>query len=149
MIVTVTANPAVDKVYFIEDYRIGQVHRPTRATVSAGGKGLNVSRVAQALGEPTLAMGFVGGTAGRYIRGEMERLGIPSDFTEVAEETRTNTNISDGLGRSTELLEAGPSVTEAERAAFLAQYKKQISRADIVCLSGSLSVGWTAPFTRS
>lgn len=146
MIVTVTANPAVDKVYLIEDYRIGEVHRPAKMAVSAGGKGLNVARVAHILGEPTVAMGFVGGSAGRFIVEQVQSLGIEADFTEVAGETRTNVNISDGQGRSTELLEPGPTVTPAERDAFFTQYERQLKRADIVCVSGSLPGGLDVAF---
>ena len=75
MILTVTANPAIDRVYFIEHFQMGEVHRPTRAVVSAGGKGINVSRVAKVLGATTCAMGFAGGYNGTFIRAEVEALG--------------------------------------------------------------------------
>ena len=76
MILTVTANPAIDRVYFIEQFQMGEVHRPARAVVSAGGKGINVSRVAKTLGADTCAMGFVGGYNGAFIRAEVEALGV-------------------------------------------------------------------------
>lgn len=146
MILTVTANPTIDKVYFVDELRPGEVHRPTHMTASAGGKGINVAKVAHTLGESVLAMGFVGGYAGRFVVEQVRAFGIETDFTLVAGETRTNTNISDASGRSTELLEAGPTVSAAERDAFYKQYEKQLKRADIVCLSGSLPKGLDGSF---
>ena len=45
MILTVTANPAVDAAYFVEEFTMGEVHRPIKTVITAGGKGLNVSSV--------------------------------------------------------------------------------------------------------
>ena len=61
MILTVTANPTIDRVYFIEDFEIGKLHRARRVARSAGGKGINVARVAKIMGREASAMGFVGG----------------------------------------------------------------------------------------
>ena len=146
MILTVTANPTIDKVYFVDELRPGEVHRPTYMTASAGGKGINVAKVAHTLGESVLAMGFVGGYTGRFVVEQVRSLGIEADFTEVTGETRVNVNISDASGRSTELLETGPAVSDAERDAFYGQYEKQLKRADIVCLSGSLPKGLDGSF---
>ena len=104
MILTVTANPAIDRVYFIEDFEIGKVHRANRISCSAGGKGLNVARVAHIIGRETAAMGFVGGYTGEFIKSETEKQGIINLFTDIAEETRTCVNISDANGLSGEKL---------------------------------------------
>lgn len=73
MILTVTANPAMDKVYFVDEFKMGNVYRPKNICMSAGGKGLNVSRVASLLGEPVTAMGFLGGGTGNFIQKEAEK----------------------------------------------------------------------------
>ncbi|WP_278335836.1 hypothetical protein [Petroclostridium xylanilyticum] len=39
-------NPAIDKVYAVDDFKVGEVFRPRDMTATAGGKGLNVARVA-------------------------------------------------------------------------------------------------------
>ena len=44
-----TPNIAVDRTVRLPELRPGSVLRPSRATVTAGGKGLNVARVAAAL----------------------------------------------------------------------------------------------------
>jgi tagatose 6-phosphate kinase len=89
---------------------------------------------------------LVGGYAGRFVVEQVRAFGIETDFTLVAGETRTNTNISDASGRSTELLEAGPTVSDTERDTFYGQYEKQLKRADIVCLAGSLPKGLDGSF---
>mgnify|MGYP003297567900 CR=1 FL=1 len=78
MILTITANPTVDRVYFVDNFQMGEVHRPERMVYSAGGKGLNVARVAHIMGEETATMGFVGGFNGEYIKSELHKLGIES-----------------------------------------------------------------------
>ena len=98
MILTITANPTVDRVYFVDNFQMGEVHRPQRMVCSAGGKGLNVARVAHIMGEDTVAMGFVGGFNGEYIKSELQKLGIKTDFTQVDGETRICVNISDKNG---------------------------------------------------
>lgn len=141
MILTVTANPSVDKVYHLEKFNIGKVHRAEDISVSAGGKGLNVSRVAKILGEEVTAMGFIGGASGKFIREQIEALGITAAFTEIEGETRTNVNISDLQGNSTELLEKGPQISAFEIDRFLKEFNKRLDECDIVCASGSLPRG--------
>ena len=60
MILTVTLNTSVDKLYLLESVRPETVMRVKEVHNTAGGKGLNVSRVAAGLQEPGTAMGFVG-----------------------------------------------------------------------------------------
>lgn len=148
MILTVTANPAIDKAYFVDRFEMGQVHRPLRIAVSAGGKGLNVSRVAAILGETVTAMGFLGGSAGEFIRAEVEKMGIVAAFTPVAGETRTCINIADAAGRSGEMLEPGPQVDSAAKQAFFDEFARRLENCRIVCVSGSLPAGLSSGFYR-
>ena len=146
MILTVTANPAIDKVYFVDEFVMGNVYRPKGMSITAGGKGLNVSRVASILGESVTAMGFIGGGAGDFIRNQVRELGIEEDFTQINGETRTCINISDNNGLSVEILESGPTVTKEDKDTFLAQFKKNVKKCKIVCVSGSLPKGLDSSF---
>ena len=49
MILTVTLNAAIDRTVAVPNFRLGQRHRAVEARTVAGGKGVNVARVAQAL----------------------------------------------------------------------------------------------------
>ena len=61
MILTVTLNPSIDKLYLMDSIRPETVMRVREVHNTAGGKGLNVSRTAAGLGEPVTAIGFTGG----------------------------------------------------------------------------------------
>lgn len=141
MILTVTANPTIDKVYFVDELKIGEVHRPFKSTATAGGKGINVARVAALLGENAMALGFIGGRNGEFVSDEVRKLGIEEKFTRVRGETRVNTNISDKFGNSTEILETGPSVTKEEIASLINEFEREADKSDIICVSGSLPRG--------
>ncbi|MBE6651576.1 MAG: 1-phosphofructokinase [Ruminococcaceae bacterium] len=146
MILTVTANPAVDAAYFVDEFTMGEVHRPIRTVITAGGKGLNVSRVASILGESVTAMGFLGGSNGEFIKSEVSRLGIKGVFTEVSGETRRNIDIVDSCGRVGEILEAGPEISDEEKERFLVSFGEEVKKCDIVCISGSLPRGLDGSF---
>ena len=64
LILTVTLNTSIDKLYLMKSVRPETVMRVKEVHNTAGGKGLNVSRVAAKLGEPVTAMGFTGGFNG-------------------------------------------------------------------------------------
>lgn len=148
MILTITANPTVDRVYFVDNFEMGEVHRPERMVYSAGGKGLNVARVAHIIGENATTMGFVGGFNGEYIKSELQKIGIETAFTQVDEETRVCVNISDKKGLSGEILEKGPAVTQKQVEEFLAEFEKRVKDCDIICASGSLPQGVDSSFYR-
>ena len=141
MLLTITANPAIDRVYFVDKFEMGEVHRPIRMTYTAGGKGINVARVASILGTDTAAMGFAGGNNGAFIRSEVKKLGIKEQFTEIDGETRICINISDSAGRSGEILESGPVLTKAEADRFLKTYEDNIESYELITISGSLPQG--------
>lgn len=146
MILTITANPTIDKVYFVDEFIMGNVYRAKRTVATAGGKGINVSKVAAILGEPVTAMGFLGGKTGEFIREQIARWGIIDKFTAIDGETRTCTNISDKHGKSGEILEPGPVITPTEKNTFLKEFETNVDSCDVVCASGSLPKGLDSNF---
>ena len=71
MILTVTLNPSIDISYPLEELKLDTVNRVSEVSKTAGGKGLNVTRVLAESGETVGATGFVGGTNGQFIFHEM------------------------------------------------------------------------------
>ena len=145
-ILTVTANPAIDRVYFVDDFVMGEVRRPRKTVFTPGGKGLNVSRVASLLGADVTAMGFAGGYTGDFIKAEIRKTGISEKFTDIQGETRICVNITDKTGASGEILEKGPSVTADEEKMFLDSFRNNIKECDVITVSGSLPEGLTTDF---
>ena len=66
MILTVTMNPSIDTRYQLDKLIIDDVNR-VMPEKTAGGKGLNVSRVLLQLGDDVLATGLLGGHMGAYM----------------------------------------------------------------------------------
>jgi tagatose 6-phosphate kinase len=142
MIVTVTLNASVDKLYLVERFIPNTVMRVKKCYNTAGGKGLNVSRVAALAGEKVLATGFVGGYAGEYIRSMLKQDGINSEFITIQGETRSCINIRDlATGKHSELLEPGAQVEESDLEKFLLLYQQAIKASQVVAISGSMPKG--------
>jgi tagatose 6-phosphate kinase len=142
MILTVTLNPSVDKNYFVDKLALGEVVRVRECNQTAGGKGINVAKVANLLGEQTVATGFTGGHTGNFINSFLVKAGIKTSFITVNNETRTCININDYMsGKQTELLEPGTEVTVEKQQEFLKHYTEIIKGCDIVAISGSVPKG--------
>ena len=147
MILAVNMNPAMDKVYAVDDFQAGKVFRPRDMTATAGGKGLNVARVAHLLGEKVIATGLIGGSTGRQIEEEVRNGGMDSRFVPIQGESRICINIMDHRNStSTEVLEPGPVATEEDAGAFLSRYQELLGECSVVTASGSLPKGLPADF---
>lgn len=142
MILTVTLNTSIDKLYLMAGVQPETVMRVQEVHNTAGGKGLNVSRVAGKLGEEVAATGFVGGFNGRYLESLVDTPLVRCAFTHVDAETRSCINVWDlSDGRSTEYLEPGAPVTAGDVSRFLADFDRELARADVVTISGSIPAG--------
>ncbi len=142
MILTVTLNTSIDKLYMLQKQTPYSVMRVQEVINTAGGKGMNVSRVAAKLGEPVTAMGFIGGFTGQYFESLITQPEIRKAFTRIAAETRSCINIWDAsCGMSTEYLEPGALVEESELARFFMDFQRQLPNADVVTISGSMPKG--------
>lgn len=64
MILTVTLNPSVDISYPLDCLALDMVNRVAHVSKTAGGKGLNVTRVLAEVGQSVVATGFIGGKLG-------------------------------------------------------------------------------------
>jgi len=142
VILAIAMNPAIDKVYAVDDFTVNKIFRAKSMAATAGGKGLNVARVARTLGETVMVSGFVGGSAGQFINNQLRKIGIISEFVQVDGETRTCINILDEKnGTSTEVLEPGPIIAPDEYRNFLQRFEGLLDDCDVITASGSLPQG--------
>lgn len=142
MITTVTLNTSVDKAYEINDtLECGSVMRVVKCRNTAGGKGLNVSRVIKVCGEDVQATGLIGGYTGKYFEELLEKDGITNKFINVDAETRCCVNVLEKSGRSTEFLELGNEVSKEDVDKFIEEFKVIIQESDVITLSGSVPKG--------
>jgi len=142
MITTVTMNTSLDKLYRVERLVDGTVMRGREVVNTAGGKGLNVAKVAALLGEEVSATGFIGGFNGAHVRSLLAGSGVADAFVDSGVETRACINVIDGETRaSTEFLEPGLAVAQTHYDEFLLRYGDLVARSAAVTISGSLPSG--------
>lgn len=147
MIVTVTLNAAIDKTYTVENFGLDRVHRPSVEKSVPGGKGINVARVLNELGQEALASGFLGGANGDFIARGLDEEGLRHDFVRTEGESRLCIAIVDPVNRTqTEVNENGPNVSEAEVEELRAKLQELIPTAEYVVLSGSAPPGMPTDF---
>ena len=135
MIYTVTFNPSIDYVMFVDDFKIDGLNRAQDTNKFAGGKGINVSRVLKTLGVDSTALGFAGGFPGDFIAQTLKDSDIHTNFVQVDEDTRINVKLK--TGQETEVNAQGPNVTEAQFQSLLNQIK-ETSDKDTVIVAGSV-----------
>lgn len=148
-ILAINLNAAIDKVYAVDDFEVGGVFRPREMFATAGGKGLNVARVSHLLGENVVATGFLGGGNGQFIARQIRESGINADFMQISGESRICIAIMDQKNHtSTEVLEAGPTITPSECESFIRHYRHLLQDCQVVTASGSLPRGVPIDFYR-
>src|SRR5918993_928237 len=112
MIVTVTANPSFDRTIQLSG-RLdrGEVLRADSVLEQAGGKGVNISRVAVAAGVPTTAV-FPARPASPYPL-EFEQHGTPRDPVPPTGPIRVNLTLTEPDGTTTKINSAGSDADAA------------------------------------
>lgn len=148
MIVTVTPNPALDLTWHVDRITPGGTHRADAGVARAGGKGLNVARVAQAQGASVFALATSGGATGAEFAAELASSPVPHELVPVQGATRRSVALVDEqLGDTTIVNERGVNPTtkewEALKAAVLRalQASTAESTKPVLVLSGSLPPG--------
>ncbi|WP_010257511.1 1-phosphofructokinase [Treponema primitia] len=141
MIITVSVNPALDKTARVDVMRPNSLNRLEDVRLDAGGKGVNVSAMIQALGGNSMAAGFAGGGAGDELLARIAGQGLAHDFVRIASVTRTNLKLVDKGGSLTELNEPGPEITAEEYETLEKKLLGFGTRGNFFVLSGSLPRG--------
>ena len=136
MIYTVTFNPALDYVVFMDDLKVGEINRSTRESIFYGGKGINVSIILKEFGLESTALGFVAGFTGLALEKGVESLGIRSDFIRL-KEGNSRINVKMRHGDETDVNGQGPVITEEAIEALYAKLD-QLQEEDILILAGSI-----------
>lgn len=133
-------NPSIDVSYPLAQFKLDAVNRLANVSKTAGGKGLNVSRVLSQLGAPLTATGVIGGHFGNYLTEQLDKEGIPHAFSKISGETRSCIAVLHE-GQQTEILESGPEVSKEEQELFVEKFEELLAEAAFVTISGSLPKG--------
>lgn len=139
MILCLGPSPTIQRTMHFDRVKVDSVNRARSVSEYASGKSINVARVAQALGEQPLAMGFAGGERGAMLLRDLERSGIRHQFVRVAAETRLCTTVIDhAAGTVTELVEESGPVEPRCCVELVEAARTELAAVDVVVLSGSL-----------
>ena len=139
MILTVTPNPMLDKTLWVPAFAPGLVHRALRLQALAGGKGINVARALNLLGEEVVATGFAGGRTGEAILEILDNEGLHHDFVIIDSNTREGFTIVDSkTGQHTAVFEPGHQLTDHDAESLLAKVEALLPRCRALALCGSM-----------
>ena len=146
MITTITMNPAIDKIFLVDDFTIHKLHRQAdekKATTTPGGKGVNISINLFRLGQAdTVAMGFAGGHPGRMLVEMIREEGVATNFIYVEAHTRHDISIIDQKKNTlTEINESGKKIPQNSIDLFMNNLTKRLNRSKYVAIGGSIPVG--------
>lgn len=139
MIITITLNPAMDRTMRVDrPFQAGRLNRAVSSLVEPGGKGINVSRAIKALGGESVALGFCGGSNGRFLKDALTSADIHHDFVDVPGETRVNIQIIDPSGEHTEINEPGFKIADSDYLRLIDRLEHYLSPNNIFVISGSV-----------
>jgi 1-phosphofructokinase len=138
-IITVTMNPAIDKIVTAEDFAIGQLNRIKTIRMDPGGKGINASKALLSYGVEQIALGILAGKNGKTLLTMLKDYRFRKDFVMVPGETRINMKIKDlKTGMITEVNEPGNTLRNEDMETFFKKLKKYLPKSEIAILAGSL-----------
>ena len=152
MILSLALSPSVDITYEVDALVIGAIARPSRVTRVAGGKALNMARVARELGADTGVIAALGGGAGRWIADRLAEESLPVIVVPLTRETRTciaivesgEVSTGESSDSSTDIYETATPFAPGEWDAFAAAtLGSAVGSGDWVAVCGSLPSGVT------
>jgi len=139
-IVTLSLNPSVDGAAEAEVVRPIHKIRTSNERYDPGGGGINVARVVQELGGPTLAVYLAGGAIGGVLDDLLDAAAIPRRRVSIQDHTRISHAIYErSSGQEYRFVPAGPLVGEPEWRMFLESLEDL--DCDYLVASGSLPRG--------
>ncbi|MBC1831973.1 1-phosphofructokinase family hexose kinase [Listeria seeligeri] len=140
MIYTITLNPAIDRLLFINgELEKRKTNRVIKTAFDCGGKGLHVSGVLSKFGIKNEALGIAGSNNLDQLYTILEEKHINHDFlVEAGTSTRECfVVLSDDTNGSTMIPEAGFSVSQTNKTNLLKQIAKKVKKEDMVVIAGS------------
>lgn len=135
MIYTLTVNPSLDYTVYLDAFTEGELNRTDEVAYLPGGKGINVSQILQAMQIDNIALGFVGGFTGDFLRKNLQEHNIQTDFVMIDEPTRINVKIK--ASKESEINAAGPAITDTQVNNLLEKVAT-LTEKDYIVLSGSV-----------
>lgn len=140
MINSLTLNPAIDKILYLDAIERNVTNRVRRQSTGIGGKGTHVSMTLCQMGLESQAFGLARGDAGRFIAAALEDWGVKTCFVFREQgQSRTNYILIENDGSCTTVAERGVELEASDLDELLAYMDKDIRPGDVLVLSGDAS----------
>lgn len=136
MIYTVTFNPSLDYVMYIDELKTGEINRSGKEEIYPGGKGINVSIVLKNLGFDSIILGFTAGFSGMEIERLVCEFGCKSRFIKVKDGI-SRINVKIRYSEETDINGTGPVITELDIEKLFNIFD-ELCDGDIIVLAGSV-----------
>src|SRR5437867_10754695 len=146
LILTLTINPAIDRNVTADRLVFEDRAYILSTDESAGGRGINASRVIHSFGGKTLAILTSGGESGARLEALVRAHGFPVEIAPIRNEIRTNLAITDKQGLTVKLNEAGPALDKRELERLEKITVRQLDNTNWLMLCGSIPPGVPSDF---
>ena len=137
MILTVTINPLLEQRFAFEQMNSNRQNRNGKLTITAGGKGINVSRQLNILQLKNISLTFAGGNYGKLFRESVSAEGINAAFIHTRSETRICSVIIGSDKKPLYYFGENSKFSKDEAEMFIIKMEKMIRNCEIVIFSGS------------
>lgn len=134
-------NPSIDAEWRVADVLWEEKNNVQSERRWAGGKGINVARWLKYLGGKPQLLLPLGGQSGAELAGYLRQEKISAQVVPLREATRVNVIVSTDAGRQMRFNPLGPKVSATEWRGVLQAVERQMRRAKLLVLSGSLPRG--------
>ncbi|HEX3880384.1 MAG TPA: 1-phosphofructokinase family hexose kinase [Bryobacteraceae bacterium] len=146
MIVTLTLNPALDRTISVDHLAFEDRAYIQSSSESAGGRGLNSSRLIHSFGGETLALTVEGGETGAKLREHLRHERFKHRAVQIRKDIRTNLTITDARGLTVNLNERGPELSRGEVNNLERLVERTLENAKWLLLCGSIPPGVPSSF---
>jgi 1-phosphofructokinase family hexose kinase len=141
LILTLTVNPAIDRNVITDRLAFEDRGYILSRSESAGGRGINASRVIHSFGGETMAIAPAGGKERARFEELLKQTGLDIEVIPIRDELRSNLTISDKHGLTVKLNEVGPKITPDDLKRIEKAVEKKLPKASWLLLCGSVPPG--------
>ncbi len=142
MIGTITLNPSIDQRWLLDGLVKDDANRAKGVNETAGGKGINVSKVVRELGGKTRAYALLGGLTGDLLKELAKPLDFPIHAIQIHGKTRMNTILTDLKDKThTRISAPGPKVSSFHLERFVKLLLASKPKPSFWVFGGSLPQG--------
>jgi 1-phosphofructokinase family hexose kinase len=146
LIVTLTINPAIDRIISVDRLAFEDRSYINSSRESAGGRGINASYVIHSFGGETIAVLPSGGDTGKRLEQHLSGCGYQISVVPIQNAIRTNLTITDKHGLTVNLNEAGPALSKVEVNKLERLVRETLDSASWLMVCGSLPPGVPSSF---